>query len=149
MFVSSNAFKPFEHLVSFDTQAAVRGVSVGENIAPNRMGVQHSASWAKTNHRKVQQRLSRRPAVAFEHIAGAVDLQNVISLKLAFVDAAGGDREAQWLAADDRAEVAAGAENPATVVKVWAQSSKARGRFFERSSVDSRFSAKPISVRRR
>src|SRR6266705_6345392 len=67
----------------------------------------------------------------------------MISGKPALVDAAGGDGEAQWLAANDRAEVTARAENPAATMEVPAESTKAHRHFFERCCVDVSFSAKP------
>lgn len=90
------------------------------------MGVQHSTGLAKTNNRKVQERLSRWPAVTFKDIAFAIDLQYVTGHKRAFVDAARSDREPEWIAADDRAEVAACAEDPAAAVKIRRQPSKVR-----------------------
>src|SRR6185295_88393 len=90
---------------------------VGENIAPNRMGVQYGAGSAKPHDREVQKCFSRSTSGAREHVTIAVDFQNVVGGESAFVDTARGDRQSQRLAVDDRAEVSACAEHPPARVK--------------------------------
>src|SRR6185295_7141755 len=59
VFMSRHAVESLQHLVSFNTESAVARMRVGENIAPNSMGVQYSAGSSKPDDREVQKCFSR------------------------------------------------------------------------------------------
>src|SRR5262249_46541672 len=88
MLVRRYALKSFEHLVAFDAQSALARMRVGQNIAPNRMGVQHGACTATASDSEMQQGLSRGAAFTSKHLAVTINQQDVIGAQQTLIYAA-------------------------------------------------------------
>src|SRR6185503_12386035 len=118
MLVRRNAFKPFKHFVAFDNNSAFARASIRQNTAPNRMRVQYCACSFESRNRDVQQSFSRSAAFASDNFAFLINLQYMLAVELAFIQAACRDCEPQRIALYYRAEVAASPKHPAAPVKL-------------------------------
>src|SRR4051812_9306847 len=115
MLVRRHARQSFQHFVAGDLESG--GAAIGQEGAPDRMRVQDGAGTARVDDGVVQPRLRGGSARAGQNDTGLIELENIVWRELAFVRAAAGDREAQWITRDHRAEVPARAEPPSTRVK--------------------------------
>ena len=122
MLVCRDAVQPFQHLVAFDEKPALAHVIVRKNRAPHRMCVENRAGTPAVDDRRMQQRFGGRLSrIRRQDAAVAVDFENVLRLEVSFVQRTRGNRNPQGIAADDGAEVAACAENPAPPMEVAAE----------------------------
>src|SRR5262249_58290721 len=99
------------------------------------MRVQDRAGAARRHDFDMQRRFGRGGAVAGEDAPVAV-LEDVAGRQLALVGAAARDHEAQWIAARDRAEVAARSERPSTRVQPVSEAGQLIREGLERPSAD-------------
>src|SRR5262245_65243264 len=117
MLVRLDAAQSLEHLETGDREPVALRRRTGDNRAPHGMGVKHSTGIPAPDDLDVQQRLGRRFADGVDRQSKLVHGENVGVLELSLVDRAGGDRQPERIAAHDRAEIAACAEYPASVVE--------------------------------
>src|SRR5215510_3508734 len=117
MLVCLDPAQPFEHLEAGDRETVTLCRRAGENRSPNRMRVEHGTGISTPNDLDVQQRLGGRFADAIDRQSELVYGEDVGVLKQSFVDRARCDRQPERVTAHDRAEIAAGAEYPASVVE--------------------------------
>jgi hypothetical protein len=96
------------------------------------MGMQHRSGPARPDYGQVKTRLGRGPPRSGHDGAVPVDLEDVARGERALVHAARGDREAEGLAADYRAEVPAGAERPPSGVTLARNIGEVGGQLGER-----------------
>ena len=119
MLVGGHAIQALQHLVAMDKEAALSAMVVRENCAPHRVCVYNSSGVARTEYFEVKQgfggRLTRRRA---DDASAGIHFKNLIGLKASFIHGTRRYREAKRFAFDDRAEIAAGPENPAAPVKI-------------------------------
>src|SRR6202167_5008832 len=81
------------------------------------MRVQHRACLQLTHDRNVQQRFRRRPPIAAHDVGGIIHLQEMSGSQVAFIEPCGGNSKPQGLMRENRAEVPAGAQDPAAPVE--------------------------------
>src|SRR5215831_5775062 len=117
MGVTANAFKAFKHFVAGDAQAAGVGMTLGEERAPSRMGVQDAAGVAVASDGEVQKCFGGGLAVSAKRTSVGVDFKEVAGCEGGFVQAGGSDQKLQRIAPQNTTVVAAGAEGPAARVK--------------------------------
>src|SRR5262249_21221227 len=114
----NDAAKTLQHLVALEKNPAVAKMIVGENRAPDRMGVQHRAGAEPLDDCYMQQRLrGRLSRRRFKRASFRIHLEDVIRHQPALIEGARRDRDAQWIVTYARAEVPAGSKRPASPVK--------------------------------
>ena len=100
-----------------DRETALSTVVVRKNRAPDRVGVQHDLGFASAKYLEVKKRFGRRLTLdRADHAARGIHFEDLIGGQASLVDGACGYGEAKRIAFDDRAEIAARPENPASAV---------------------------------
>src|SRR5262245_66311740 len=81
------------------------------------MRVKNRAGATRASHSKMKKRLRRGFADTTEHLALCIDFEKMLRLEGRLVDPRSRDQQAHRFALQYRAEIAAGAQHPATAVE--------------------------------
>src|SRR2546426_10754396 len=117
MRVRLHALQPFQHLVTFNPYAALGRVKLRNYCAPDRVGMQHSASLTRTDDHQVQCCLSGRLPRSLCHGSVSINLHKLVRSETALVQSSGGDCYAERITAYDSTEISACPQRPAPGVE--------------------------------
>src|SRR6266851_1781130 len=127
----SNASEPFQHLETFQGDAALRCVRTRKDRAPNGMRVQDRAGIHATRDGEMEQGFRGRTAFAANDVRRVVDLQKLRWRKGTLVQARRSNGQPQWVAGNHGAKVSTRAQNPATFVKALSNFRQLSGNLLE------------------
>src|SRR6266404_3139467 len=133
--VSSNAFQPLQHFVSFERNSTLRSMRTRKHRAPNRMRVQDCARGHATHDGKMEQCFRGRPAIPAHDVGRLVHLQKLRGPQAALVQSCRSNRQTQRLARNHRAEISARPQNPPARVKSLSNFSEGNGGLREAGAV--------------
>src|SRR5580693_5050510 len=117
MLVRSNALETLEHFESFECDPALRSVRAGKNRAPHGMRVQNRACIHAANNGGMQQRLRGWPPFAANHVGLLVHLEKLGGREAALVQSRRSNSQPQRVARQNRAEVSARSQDPASRIE--------------------------------
>ena len=122
--VRLHALQPFQHFVTFNPYTVLGCVKLRNYCAPDRVGMQHSASCTHTDHHQVQCCFSGRLPRSFCHGSVSINPHKLVRSETALVQSSGGDGYAERITAHDGAEVSACPQRPAPGVEAAPQLSQ-------------------------